>query len=199
MKVNVGIYETPQPSTSGETGKKVHARVRSNGIKKLGDICDSLYEKGINSAQIKAVLDGIAIYIGRALKYGYTVEMEEVGIFSLSVGTETRVDDEGKEMIRVAINGVNFRPSPVLRKRIKEAEIEVNKDCLGGNGISQERKKRKLIRYLEENTFIHVLGYSQLIGCSRYRAGKELETFREEGLLKISGKGNRQVYLLQTP
>jgi len=40
MKVNVGIYETPQPPSSGETEKKFHERIQS---------------KGINSGQIKAV------------------------------------------------------------------------------------------------------------------------------------------------
>lgn len=195
MNVNVKIYETPQPSSSGETTKRLHTRVQSKGIRRLSDICDTLAEKGINSAQIKAVLDGIAIYISQSLKQGYTVEMEEVGIFSLSVGTETQIDEEDREWIRVGVNGVNFRPSPILRKRLKEVRVEINKDKLKEKTFSWQKKKKILMRYLKENDFIHVLGYSRLMGCSRYRAEKDLETFWKEGVLKLSGEKRRKVYL----
>lgn len=194
MKVNVGIYETPQSFSGRETEKKLHARVQSNGIRRLTDICDTLVEKGINSAQIKAVLDGIAIYIGKSLRDGYTVEMEEVGIFSLSVGTKERIDEEGQEIMTVGVNGVNFRCSPILKRRISEAQIRVNKERLKEKMISLEKRKSILIRYLEKNSFIHVLGYSQLISCSRYQAEKDLKIFQDEGILKIVELGRRNIY-----
>lgn len=196
MKVNVGIYETPQPSTSGDTAKKFHARVQSKGVRRLSEICDTLYEKGINSAQIKAVLDGIALFVARSLREGYTVEMEEIGILSLSVGTQMKEDEAENPMVEVRINGVNFRSSPTLRKRLRAAEIHVDNERLKKKTTSLEKRKTILNTYLEREPFIHVLGYSKLMACSRYQAKKDLETLLEEGFLKTSGKRNRKVYLL---
>lgn len=196
MKVHVGIYETPQPTTSGETEKKFHARVQSKGIRRLSEICDTLYGKGINSAQIKAVLDGIAIYIGESLREGYTLDMEEVGIFSLSMATETETNENGEMELKVAVNGVNFRPSPTLRKRIRWTEIYVDKSGLKKKKFTLEERKKKLKHYLENNVYIYVLAYSQLQDCSRYQAEKDLDTFCAEGFLTLSGKKHRKVYTL---
>jgi len=194
MKVNIGIYETPQWKAC-ETETKFHARVQSKGIRRLSDICDELLHLGVNSAQIKAVLDAVAKYIAKSLVDGYTIDVEEVGIFSLSVASNLLENTDGSTEIEVKVDKVNFRSSPTLRKRVDKADFEIKNNVLETTMPSLEKRKKMLNNYLMKYGYISILKFSKLVGYSRYQATRDLETFREEGLLKLSGKNTRKVYL----
>ena len=82
------------------------------------------YERAIPASIIKAVLSGLSDTLKRVLSEGYTVKIDELGVFSLSLDF---ADDKPKVMQeendkmayrRVQVKNVNFKVDPQLLKQL---------------------------------------------------------------------------------
>ncbi|MDH6535257.1 DNA-binding protein [Parabacteroides sp. 52] len=192
MKVKFSLYEIPLPGVHAETSRP-QARVQSKGTIRLEEICSELRELGVNSAQIKAVLDATAKYMGKALVNGYNFELEGIGSFSLSLHS-TLVETEKGESVQVEAHGVNFRYSPSLKEKINEAQFELIKQSPVHASLT--KRKRQMIGYIETYGYINISKYALLNNCSRYQATKDIEYFEKEGLITSSGMKTHKVYVL---
>lgn len=194
MDVKINIYETPKPAgREGETLE--HARVESKGTRKLEEICKELVPKGLNTAQIKGILDGLAVYMGKSLRDGYHIELEDIGIFSLSV--RSRVSKKDPTKMTVEVDGVNFKCSSKFKERARKAKLKVNKEAKP-KLLSLARRKEKLLTFLAKNSSINVREYTRLNNCTEYRARIDLKTFEEEGIVVQNGNKTHKIYLLKT-
>ena len=192
MDVKINIFQTPKPS--GREGEiQEHARVQSKGTRRLVDICEKLIPQGLNTAQIKGILDGLAVYIGESLRDGYHIELEDIGTFSLSVKTHPAEDP--KKMI-VEVDSVNFKCSPKLKQRAKRAKLAVHKQSAASR-LPLIKRKKNLLEYLQKNGSISVRGYARLNNCSDYQAKKDLDVFEEERVVELKGKGTHKIYIIQ--
>ncbi|MDH6535699.1 hypothetical protein D0T51_11490 [Parabacteroides sp. 52] len=203
MKIRFGVYETPQPDNSGRP-PRLHARVISKGTMRMDDLCAELRDLGVNSAQIKAVLDAAGKFIGKSLTNGYHVELEEIGTFSLSLRSnqvEEIQDDSGEEeypegiLTQVAIDRINFRGNPKLLKHIRQS-ASLEKVSTPLFSASLKKRKARMLSYLQEQGYISGLKYAEINNCSRYQSKKDLSGFEAEGLIQAKGKGSHRVYVL---
>jgi len=192
MDVRINIYETPKPAgREGETLE--HARVESKGTRKLAEICKELVPKGLNTAQIKGILDGLAVYMGKSLRDGYHIELEDIGIFSLSV--KSRPSENDPKKMTVEVDGVNFKCSPKFKERAKDARLKVNKETKT-KLLPLARRKEKLLAFLAKSGSINIREYAYLNNCTQYRARIDLKTFEEEGIIIRSGNKTHKIYQL---
>lgn len=192
MKVKVGIYETPAPA--GRPGKSMcHARISSKGTVRTENICSELLEIGLNSAQIKGVVDGLARYIGKTLMQGYHVELEGIGTFSLSVRSCVDSDDPDEEKVRFFIDGVNFKCSRKLKKMVEQTDLVVGTAERKSVPPADSRRKN-MLDYLRKNEYINASVYARINDCSRYLSRRDLQAYLEEGLLISRGKSTHKVY-----
>lgn len=190
MQVKVGIYHTPKPS--GREGENLqHARVHSNGTRTLNDICEKIVPLGLNTAQLKGILDGLAVYIGESLRDGYHIELEDIGTFSLSI--KTRHSDDSKKML-AEVNGVNFKCSKKLKNRAQKANLMPEKEP--APRLSPDRRKKQLLNYLQNHRSISIREYARLTNCSLYQAKKELNAFEEERVVARMGNGTHKTYVI---
>lgn len=195
MKVKYRIYDTPQPD-SAQREPLSHARAQTRGTVRLDEMCEELRELGINSAQIKAVLDASQRFIYRSLHYGYNVELDGIGTFSLSLCSEPFETEEGKKMMRVKVDNLNFRCNKKLKAKIQDFELEqVKTDSQSMPGLNT--RKKRMTAYLEKHGYINTVRYTEINNCSRYQARKDLTSFVDEGFLLLSGRGSHKVYLLK--
>ncbi len=194
MKVRFGVYDTPQPEGVQRESKQ-HARVHSKGTIRLNEMCEELRDLGVNSAQIKGVLDAAAKFMAKSLRHGYNVELDGIGIFSISLRSTSFEDELEKKKTRVEIDGVNFRCNKDLKKRVQKAELQKDKMSLQSMPSLTLRKKR-MIAYLEEHGYINAVRYADINNCSRYLGRKDLLSFDEEKLIVSSGKRAHKIYLI---
>lgn len=194
MAVKVKIYNTPRPNDrEGEALQ--HARVVSKGTLRLDDICEALVPMGLNTAQIKGILDGLVQYTRKSLQEGYHIEWEELGTFSLSVRSKQIINAANKPATEVTIDGVNFRAHPELKKKIrKTTKIEESTEEIPAES-SQAQRKARMLKQLEKDGHITGMEYTRLNNCTRYTAQKDLDTFVEEKIIASVGKGTRKIFV----
>lgn len=193
MEVKVSIHKTPQPRNR-EGKELLHARVESKGTRRLEDICKELVPLGLNTAQLKAILDGLAMYIGKSLREGYHIELEEIGTFSLSVKTYSIHDERDTSKTMIEIDGVNFKCSQKLKTRAQKARLSIARQKLTPP-LTLTQRKKKMTDHLHTYGYINISQYARLNYCSYYEATKDIRTFEIEGLLKATGVGNRKIYI----
>lgn len=195
MNVKFSVYSTPKPNDrEGETSS--HARIQPKGTKRIDDICE--YIKNVSSlspADIKGALEALFDYIVMELTDGYNVELENFGHFSIALRSRQKTAGEGERKMSIAVEGVNFRCSPRLKKEVKKAKLtRIKKEALPFPSI-EEREKRA-IAYLKKKSSITVSEYAALNACTRYCAGNDIKTFLEKGIIIPSGISTHRVYLL---
>lgn len=192
MNVKFRLYEIPLPGEQTETNRP-QARVQTKGTIRLNDICNELRDLGVNSAQIKAVLDATAKYMGKSLTHGYNFELEGIGTFSLSLHCIT-VEKETGESVRVKTDGINFRCDKFLKEKVSKAEFELIKSSPAHTSL--KKRKKQMIDYLGNYGYINISKYALLNHCSRYQARMDINCFEEEGLIKSSGMRSHKIYVL---
>lgn len=194
MEVNVKIYKTPRP-IDWEGVELKHARVESKGTRRMADICERLLHLGLNSAQIKAILDGLAKFVGESLTEGYHIELDGIGTFSLSVKTLQETDESGEKKIFIIPDGANFKCSQPLRKKINTTKLVIQKEK-SVKPFTDDERKEKLMAYLEKYRSINQRQYAKLTGLSLYQVRKELQVYQQEGLLSLVGRNTHKTYVL---
>ena len=98
------------------------------------------YERAIPASIIKAVLSGLSDTLKRVLSEGYTVKIDELGVFSLSLDF---ADDKPKVMQeendkmayrRVQVKNVNFKVDPQLLKQLQQSRLHAAKNQMTHTG-----------------------------------------------------------------
>jgi predicted histone-like DNA-binding protein len=195
MEIKFTIHETPKPKDS-TGGCSQHARVLPSGTKRLEDICEYINEaSSLNSSDIKGALEAFFKYISFQLRAGYNVELEGLGHFSVSLHSRQVKDEKEKDVVKVEINGVNFRCSPRLRKEVKKSRLKKVKHR--STPFPDIRKRReRMLEYMKSYGSVNQREYAALNACSRYRAANDLKTFVEQGIVACSGGATHKIYLL---
>ncbi|MCD7850113.1 hypothetical protein [uncultured Parabacteroides sp.] len=189
MAIKFTINETPKPN--GRKGQKLlHARQQSYGTYKMDYICSLIGERSaVSSAEVKSVLDSLAWVMDVAFSAGYHLELEDLGYFSPSLRTRSLNNKQNT----VELDGVNFRCSGDLLKKLKKIELtRVDKKKVLPDA---EERKSKMLAFLSREGSISPRIYAGIIGCSRYRAEADLKQWVEEGILVKVGYRNKTLYL----
>ena len=149
---------------------------------------------------IDAVVGVVIDELAEALSEGYTVELGELGYFSISLKCTHKVMN--KREIRaesICFDNVHLRTSKEFKRKIKrEIELErVDKSKHSSQKVefSMEQRQQLLQKFLKSNGGITRLEYSSLTGLSRLKAIDDLNTFIEKGILRKRGAGRAVFYV----
>lgn len=196
MSLKFGVYNIPDPENKGKSLQ--HARILPQGTKRIEDICEYLSDiSTLSSADIKGTLEGLTHYIGMQLKFGSSVELEGLGYFSVALKSEQTKNEKGKTIVKVSVDGVNFRCSTRLKNKVKEArpKREKRKNI---TGFTPEQRKTRMLEYLEKHDYINIIDYASLNGCTRYRATEDLKQHLADGIIDKMGYRTHRIYVLPT-
>lgn len=194
MEIKFTVHETPRPD--GKAGmKECHARVQPRETLHLEDVCEHINEvASLNSSDVKGALEAFFRFLSLKLQSGYSVELEGLGIFSVSLKSRPVIHEKGREGLDVQISGVNFRCAPRLRKAVQASTLTKVKRSPEPFPETEQRRRR-MLTYIERRGAINLHQYAAVNSCSMYRAGKDLQAFLEEGLVTRAGLGTHKVYL----
>lgn len=165
------------------------------------------YERAIPSSIIKAVLSGLSDTLKRVLSEGYTVKIDELGVFSLSLDF---ADDKPKVMQeendkmayrRVQVKNVNFKVDPQLLKQLQQ-DTDLERSMSGvkvirKNLYTREERIQRALQFIETNGFIHLTEYASLNNLNRTAASLDLKQICSDPNSPItsSGRGSHKVWV----
>lgn len=166
-----------------------------------------LHNRAISESVTTAVLTDIANFLGEMLAAGYTVKLDGLGTYSLSLDfdddkpVEMQGDDDKMLYRKVRVRDVNYKSDPELVKYINN-EIELERD-LGGVSRLYEQKYTleerigRAAEWLESHAFFTLNDYAAMNNLSRTTASLELKTLTsgDEAPFDYTGSGSHKVWV----
>ena len=165
------------------------------------------YDRAISPSVIRAVLMNLSDTMKRMLSLGYTVKVDELGTFSLSLDFD---DDKPKVMQQaddkmayrhVTVKNVNFKVDPSLLKDLRY-ETELEREMSGVKVIKKqlftlEQRIERALAVIERDGFIGLTDYAAINNLSRTSASQELKQIcaNPEGPLDTKGRGSHKVWV----
>ena len=198
MSVNYDLYETPDLTKSGEE-QPLHARVVLKGSYTAEEFVEQVVAmQHVPHAQVVGVIEAISKELKHLLLKGFSVELGDVGYFTLSVTVDKKVmNAEDLRSPSVSLKDINFRVNLQFKKDI-ESELVLQRyhsPFRVKNPLDRERCLERLESFLEEHPCINRQDYAMLVGKTKPQALQDIRAFLEEGILKKYGSGRSVVYI----
>lgn len=198
MSVNYDLYETPDLTKSGEE-QPLHARVVLKGSYTAEEFVEQVVAmQHVPHAQVVGVIEAISKELKHLLLKGFSVELGDVGYFTLSVTVDKKVmNAEDLRSPSVSLKDINFRVNRQFKKDI-ESELVLQRyhsPFRVKNPLDRERCLERLEKFLEEHPCINRQDYAMLVGKTKPQALQDIRAFLEEGILKKYGSGRSIVYI----
>ena len=198
MSVNYYLYETPDLAKSGEE-QPLHARVVLKGSYTAEEFVEQVTVfQHMPHAQVVGVIEAISKELRHLLLKGFSVELGDIGYFSLSLSVDKKVmDPKDLRSPSVSLKDINFRVNRQFKKDI-ESEIELQRyhsPFRVKNPLDRERCLQRLEKFLEDHPCINRQDYAMLVGKTKIQALQDINAFIKDGVLKKYGSGRSVVYI----
>lgn len=198
MSVNYDLYETPDLAKSGEE-QPLHARVVLKGSYTAEEFVEQVTVfQHMPHAQVVGVIEAISKELRHLLLKGFSVELGDIGYFSLSLSVDKKVmDPKDLRSPSVSLKDINFRVNRQFKKDI-ESEIELQRyhsPFRVKNPFDRERCLQRLEKFLEDHPCINRQDYAMLVGKTKIQALQDINAFIKDGVLKKYGSGRSVVYI----
>ena len=198
MRVNYDLYETPDLAKSGEE-QPLHARVVLKGSYTAEEFVEQVTVfQHMPHAQVVGVIEAISKELRHLLLKGFSVELGDIGYFSLSLSVDKKVmDPKDLRSPSVSLKDINFRVNRQFKKDI-ESEIELQRyhsPFRVKNPLDRERCLQRLEKFLEDHPCINRQDYAMLVGKTKIQALQDINAFIKDGVLKKYGSGRSVVYI----
>ena len=197
------------PSLNGVGEKRVYPKMvtyRQLGTKEFIEKMRS-HNHAISESVVKAVLTDVADYLGEMLAMGYTVKLDDIGTFSLSLdfddGKPVGMQGDDDKMLhrKVKVKGVNYKSDSELVKRINRG-IDLERDMGGVSRLYKqkytlEERIERATEWLETHAFFTLREYADLNNLGRTTASQELKklTHGEDAPFDYTGSGSHKVWV----
>ena len=165
------------------------------------------YERAIPASNIKAVFSSMSDTLKRMLSEGYTVKIDELGVFSLSLDFADEkpkvIQEESDKMAyrHVTVKNVNFKVDPQLLKRLQQ-DTDFERSMSGvkvirKNLYTREERIQRAVQFIEEHAFIHLSESAYLHNLNRTAASLELKQICSDPNSPItsSGRGSHKLWV----
>ena len=198
MSVNYDLYETPDLTKSGEE-QPLHARVVLKGSYTAEEFVEQVTAfQHMPHAQVVGIIEAISKELRHLLLKGFSVELGDIGYFSLSLSVDKKVmDPKDLRSPSVSLKDINFRVNRQFKKDI-ESEIELQRyhsPFRVKNPLDRERCLQRLEKFLEDHPCINRQDYAMLVGKTKIQALQDINAFIKDGVLKKYGSGRSVVYI----
>ena len=149
-------------------------------------------------AQVVGIIEAISKELRHLLLKGFSIELGDIGYFSLSLGVDKKVK-EAKELRSpsISLKDINFRVNRQFKKDI-ESGLELQRyhsPFRVKNPLPEEKCLQRLERFLKEPPCINRQDYALLVGKTKTQALQDINAFIEQGVLKKYGVGRSVVYI----
>lgn len=197
------------PSLNGVGERRVYPKMVTNRQLGTKEFIEKMrfHNHAISESVVTAVLTDVADYLGEMLAMGYTVKLDDIGTFSLSLDfddekpVEMQGDDDKMLYRKVKVKDVNYKSDPELVKRVNR-DIDLKRDMGGVSRLykqryTQEERIKRGKQLLEKQSFFTLQEYANLNNLSRTTASLELKklTHGDNAPFDYTGSGSHKVWV----
>ena len=190
------------PDMQGEGKRKVYPKLDAYRLLDTEDFVKEIhnYHHVYSSSLIESVLMDVADVLRRKLSDGYTVKIDDIGTFSLSLAFNDKKSDE---LLRrgVEVSNINFKADPKFLKRLKR-ETHLEREMPGVKKITKceytrEQRIERALRVIKRHGFITLTDYAAINNLCRTYASQDLKEISADPTSPItsSGRGSHKVWV----
>ena len=195
------LQEMPDVQNKGK--KRVYPKMVVNRALSTKEFIDKLhsYNHALSESVVGAVLEDVSDTLMRMLSMGYTVKLDGIGTFSLSLDfddekpVEMKSEEDKMLYRKVTVKDVNYKASPQLVKQLKH-ETDLERDMGGVSRLrkqiyTQEERIQRALAVIEQNGYISLTDYASINNLSRTVASKDLKAITSDPNSPIQSSGSR--------
>ena len=158
MSANYKLVRNPNPNPE-ESGKSLplHPRLVSCGTIHTDEfISRAKSRSSFSPADMKGILQLFQDMMVDFLMFGYNVELEGIGTFSVSLKSRPVMEKNEIRAESIHFKDVKFRSSKELRDRLKTMPVFRDEYTVSDPAYPSAKEcEQEVFRYLETNPFIH--------------------------------------------
>lgn len=195
MPIKFDLYKNPEKE--GIVAPKLHAKVITKDVMTTKNLRDKINSKcTVSPADVAAVLTALNSEMFEALSDGYSLHLEGIGHFSLSLKCAPDVNPKHVSASDISVKGIRFSPDKELLEKFKTVEFERLKDASRhSENMGMSEILEKLDTYFKENQFMRRLDFEKLTGFTKSKAIRTLKQLVEDGVLKNAGTKQMPMYI----
>ena len=197
------------PSLNGVGEKRVYPKMVTNRQLDTKEFIAMTHyrDRAIPESLVTTVLTDLADSLVDMLSMGYTVKLDGLGTFSLSLDFDdekpVNMESENDKMIyrKVTVKDMNFKAAPEIIKTLKR-ETDLERDMGGVSRLykkkyTQEERIIQTLEWMEKHGFITLQEYANLNNLSRTTASLELKklTHGEDAPFDYKGSGSHKIWV----
>lgn len=195
MPVKFDLYNNPEKE--GVAVPKLHAKVITRDVVTTRNLRDTINSKcTVAPADVAAVLTALSSEMFEALSDGYSLHLEGIGHFSLSLKCAPDVNPKHVSASDISVKGIRFLPDKELLEKFKTVEFERLKDASRhSENMEMSEIMEKMDAYFAENQFMRRQDFERLTGFNKSKALRTLKQLVEDGILKNAGTKQMPMYI----
>ena len=201
------LQEMPDMQERGK--KRVYPRLVVNRAMDTKEFIGKVhsYNQALSESVVGAVLMDAADTLMRMLSMGYTVKLDGIGTFSLSLDFDdekpVEIQGENDRMLyrKVTVKDVNYKASTELVKELKH-ETDLERDMGGVTRLNkkiytQEECVQRALKVIEQDGYICLSDYARINNLSKSVASRDLKAITSDpsSPIQSSGRGTHKVWV----
>ena len=195
MPIKFDLYKNPEKE--GVTSSRLHAKVITTGIVDTKNLGESINRKcSFTASDVWGVLTALRTEFYDAFSEGYSIHLEGIGYFSLSLKCEPDVDPKHVSSKDVKVKGIRFVPEKELLEMLKKVQFEHDTDdSRHSSNMEQQEIMAKIDRFFADNQFLRRIDFEKLTGFNKSKALRTLKELVKDGALRNVGTKNMPMYI----
>lgn len=196
MAINIEWQALPTQNGDDDKLSQLYPRMSDNGVADFQFLCERIAKRGSHTrGTVISVVSNMVDVIAELLREGKTVDLEELGTFKLSIGTDAVVTpDMPYQKRKVIVRGVNFQPRKALMKTIGTPEFRTVPRNATPVAMTIDQLQHALLEYFKTHDDITRVQFEELCKLKRSTAYIRLKELVESGFLRKVGCNRETKY-----
>lgn len=196
MEIEYDLYENP--GNEGNGSQKLHAKVVTKDVITTKNLREYITMKcTATPADVVAVLTALSDELYNALSDGYSVHIDGLGYFSLSLGCNSEAGSKNKADVDVWVRGIKFVPEKELLEKFETANLQrVTDKSRHSEKMTDEEVMKRLQGYFAENEYMQRKDFEKLTGFNLSKSSRYIKLLVDNGVLKNIASKYHPVYIL---
>ena len=196
MEIEYDLYENPGKEVGDSP--RLHAKVVTKNVVTTKNLRENITRKcTATPADVAAVLTAISDELYDALSDGYSVHIDGLGYFSLSLSCNSEVGSGNMDNVDVWVRGIKFVPEKVFVEKFETANlVRVKDESRHSEKITDEEVMKRLETYFAKNQYMQRTDFEELTGFNLSKSSRYIKRLVDDGVLKNISSKFHPVYVL---
>lgn len=195
MEIEYDLYENPGKEVGDSP--RLHAKVVTKNVVTTKNLRENITRKcTATPADVAAVLTAISDELYDALSNGYSVHIDGLGYFSLSLSCNSEVGSGNMDNVDVWVRGIKFVPEKVFVEKFETANlVRVKDESRHSEKITDEEVMKRLETYFAKKQYMQRTDFEELTGFNLSKSSRYIKRLVDSGVLKNIASKFHPVYV----